>query len=56
MAGRVIEECVEKDSGDDLGGGFITKRFENLLYSITTPGNRFFEDPRSYFLPPVPPI
>ncbi|KAG7009119.1 chitin synthase G [Physcia stellaris] len=44
MAGRVIEECIEP-GGERSGAGFVTKSFENLLSSIATPGNHFFENP-----------
>ena len=48
MAGRVIEDCVEKSDDDEVGGGFITKNLEILLHSVSTPGNHFFENPRSH--------
>ncbi|KAL8849913.1 MAG: hypothetical protein Q9221_005132 [Calogaya cf. arnoldii] len=42
LAGRVMEQCIEK-AGEGQGGGFITRDFKHLLYSITFPGTPFFE-------------
>ncbi|KAL8667561.1 MAG: hypothetical protein Q9168_007227, partial [Polycauliona sp. 1 TL-2023] len=45
LAGRVMEQCIEKPAGNDQGGGFITRDFKHLLAAVTFAATPFFEHP-----------